>query len=239
MVPLPGEHAAGLALYNAVTDEQGNIQMNGGEPQFAKDRLIDEWKTDDLKAYTENYELSRKLTDRIKAFLGLAVNQSGFILDFENTYRKQGDEFVWLTWHTKAGERSAERISSGKTGVTGSTVQLWRTDDDKIIRITIYRNARNGSLEEDGQLPLNFEYQFNYRELADGIKSYDTLEGMHRIDYLPFTGIKDGRRVGNYVLVENEVPEGYEPAKPKALVIEENGSVQRFSLEIQKSLSPY
>ena len=161
MVPLPGEHAAGLALYNAVTDEQGNIQMNGGEPQFAKDRLIDEWKTADLKAYTENYELSRKLTDRIKAFLGLAVNQSGFILDFENTYRKQGDEFVWLTWHTKAGERSAERISSGKTGVTGSTVQLWRTDDDKIIRITIYRNARNGSLEEDGQLPLNFEYQFN------------------------------------------------------------------------------
>ena len=238
MVPLPGEHAAGLALYNAVTDEQGNIQMNGGEPQFAKDRLIDEWKTDDLKAYTENYELSRKLTDRIKAFLGLAVNQSGFILDFENTYRKQGDEFVWLTWHTKAGERSAERISSGKTGVTGSTVQLWRTDDDKIIRITIYRNARNGSLEEDGQLPLNFEYQFNYRELADGIKSYDTLEGMHRIDYLPFTGIKDGRRVGNYVLVENEVPEGYEPAKPKALVIEENGSVQRFSLEnTEKSVS--
>lgn len=98
----------------------------------------------------------------------------------------------------------------------GSTVQLWRTDDDKIIRITIYRNARNGSLEEDGQLPLNFEYQFNYRELADGIKSYDTLEGMHRIDYLPFTGIKDGRRVGNYVLVENEVPEGYEPAKPQS-----------------------
>ena len=27
-------------------------------------------------------------------------------------------------------------------------------------------------------------------------------------------------KVGNYVLVENEVPEGYEPAKPKALVIE-------------------
>lgn len=61
---------------------------------------------------------------------------------------------------------------------------------------------------------------------------------MHRIDYLPFTGIKDGRRVGNYVLVENEVPEGYEPAKPKALVIEENGSVQRFSLEnTEKSVS--
>ncbi len=78
--------------------------MNGGEPQFAKDRLIDEWKTDDLKAYTENYELSRKLTDRIKAFLGLAVNQSGFILDFENTYRKQGDEFCMADMAYKRGE---------------------------------------------------------------------------------------------------------------------------------------
>lgn len=231
MAPLPGDHAAGLALYKAETDEQGNIQMNEGEPQYAKDQLIDEWKTDDLKAYTENCELSQKLTDRIKAFLGIAANQSGFILDFENTYRKLGAEFVWLTWHTKAGEKSAERISSIKTGVTDGTVQLWKTDDGKIIRITIYRNVRNGSLDEDGQLPLNFEYQFNYRELAAGVKSYDTLEGIHRIDYLPFTDIKDGRKAGNYVLVETETPEGYEPAKPKALVLEEKGSVQRFSLE--------
>ena len=123
-------------------------------------------------------------------------------------------------------------------GVTDSSVQLWRTDDGKMIRITIYRNVHNGSLDEDGQLPLNFEYQFNYRELAAGLKSYDTLEGVHRIDYLPFTDIKDGRKVGNYVLVEAEVPEGFERTKPKAVVLEEKGSVQRFSLEnVEKYVS--
>ena len=238
MIPLPMEYSAGLALYRAETDEDGNIKMNGGEPQYVKDQLIDEWMTDDLKAYTEDYEISPKWLDRMKAFFGLAVNQSSFILDFENTYRKLGDNFVWLTWHTKAGKKSAERISSIKMDVTDSAVQLWRTDDGKMIRITIYRNVHNGSLDEDGQLPLNFEYQFNYRELAAGLKSYDTLEGVHRIDYLPFTDIKDGRKVGNYVLIEAEVPEGFERTKPKAVVLEENGSVQRFSLEnVEKYVS--
>ena len=37
--------------------------------------------------------------------------------------------------------------------------------------------------------------------------------------------------VGNYVLVETQVPEGYEAAKPKAITITETGAVQRFSLE--------
>ena len=87
----------------------------------------------------------------------------------------------------------------------------------------------NGATDDSGQLPLNFEYQFNYRELADMMKSYDTLEGMHRIDYLPFTDVRDGMKVGNYVLVETQVPEGYEAAKPKAITITETGAVQRFS----------
>ena len=60
--------------------------------------------------------------------------------------------------------------------MTDSTVQLWQTDEGKTIRITIYRNVTNGATDDSGQLPLNFEYQFNYRELADMMKSYDTLE---------------------------------------------------------------
>ena len=35
MVPLPGS-IAGLALYNAVTDEHGNIQMNGESRSLQK-----------------------------------------------------------------------------------------------------------------------------------------------------------------------------------------------------------
>ena len=86
----------------------------------------------------------------------------------------------------------------------------------------------NGATDDSGQLPLNFEYQFNYRELADMMKSYDTLEGMHRIDYLPFTDVRDGMKVGNYVLVETQVPEGYEAAKPKAITVPYNGSAWKI-----------
>ena len=46
-----------------------------------------------------------------------------------------------------------------------------------------------------------------------------------------FTDVRDGMKVGNYVLVETQVPEGYEAAKPKAITITETGAVQRFSLE--------
>ena len=230
MSQLLNDHAAGLALYRAKTDGNGNILIVDGQPQYDEAQLIEEWMTDDLSDYTENYETSTNFVDRIKNFLGFRGNTS-FIASFEEKYQEEGDQLVYITWQTKRGERSANRISDKQTGMTDSTVQLWQTDEGKTIRITIYRNVTNGATDDSGQLPLNFEYQFNYRELADMMKSYDTLEGMHRIDYLPFTDVRDGVGVGNYVLVETQVPEGYEAAKPKAITITETGAVQRFSLE--------
>ncbi len=235
---LPNSHAAGLALYEAKTDYSGNIVMAGGKPVFDREKKIIEWMTDDLTEYTEKTGKSTGLIDRIKALLGLSKNQSSFITDFEDAYREKGEALTYLTWYTKDGERTAERSESLQTGKgegmsngAGHTaVQTWITDAGKTIRITIYRNVKNGALDPDGKLPLNFEYQFNYKE-ENGIKSYDTLEGMHRIDYLPFNAEKDGKRVGNYVLVEEKTPDGFETADPKAIILEEIGSVQRISLE--------
>ena len=126
--------------------------------------------------------------------------------------------------------RSAERTGSTSTGKRESITQTWTTDTGTTIRITIYRNVTNGALDSDGKLPLIFEYQFNYKEY-DGIKSYDTLEGMHRFDYLPLNVETNGKKMGAYVLVEERVPDGFEPADPKVITLTETGAVQRVSLQ--------
>jgi uncharacterized surface anchored protein len=229
-VQLPNSHAAGLALYEAKSDKDGNILMDGGMPVYDEEKRVVGWTTDDLTEYTDKTEKSTGFMDRIKDLLGLAENQSGFITDFEAAYQEKGEGLISLTWYTKGGERTAERSESLQTGKGEGTIQTWVTDTGKKVRITIYRNVKNGALDPGGKLPLNFEYQFNY-EVSGGIKSYDTLEGMHRVDYLPFNAVKDGKMVGNYALVEEKTPVGFETADPKALTLTETGAVQRFSFE--------
>lgn len=227
---LPNDHAAGLALYEAKTDQEGNILMEGGKPQYDEPKKVDQWTTNDLTEYTELTEKSKKLADRMKGFLGLTDNKSSFLTDFEAAYREKGEDLTYLTWYTKDGNRSAERTENIPTGKGESITQTWTTDTGAAIRITIYRNVTNGALDSDGKLPLIFEYQFNYKE-NNGIKTYDTLEGMHRIDYLPLNAEKDGKKIGAYVLVEENVPGGFEPADPKAIILNETGAVQRVSLQ--------
>ena len=227
---LPNDHAAGLALYEAKTDQDGTILTEGGKPQYDESKKVDQWTTDDLTEYTELTLKSNKFADRIKGFLGLTNNKSSFLTDFEAAYRKKGESLTYLTWYTKDGERSAERTESIPTEKGENITQIWATDTGAAIRITIYRNVTNGSLDSDGKLPLNFEYQFNFKE-NNGIKAYDTLEGLHRLDYLPLNAEKDGKMIGSYVLVEEKVPDGFEPADPKAIVLTETGNVQRVSLQ--------
>ena len=57
---------------------------------------------------------------------------------------------------------------------------------------------------------------------------YDTVEGRHRIDYLPING---NDHHGYYVLVEKRVPAGFAAAEPKAIVIEETADIQLYGLE--------
>lgn len=208
MTPLPNSHRAELALYGKTAE---------------KTKLIDKWATDDLKEYTETTEKSEGFLARIKGLLGLSENQSSFITDFEASYRKKGEKFTYLTWYTKEGKRQAWRSGSIFAGRAEGAVQTWITDKGSTVRITVYRNVQNGSLDGNGKLPLIFEYQFNYKE-ENGIKSYDTLEGMHRIDYLPLN-------TETYVLAEVGIPEGFEAAEPKEFVLKETGNVRRISLE--------
>ncbi len=229
-VSLPNDYAAGLALFKAKTDSEGNILFENGKPMYDPTKKIEEWTTDDLTEYTEKTEINTSIIDRLKSFFRLSENQSSFITDFEAAYKESGKELTSITWHTKEGERTASLTRMVQSGNGEGITEIWTTDTGKTIRITIYRNVTNGSLDTDGQLPLNFEYQFNYKENGR-IKSYDTLERMHRIDYLPLDTEKGGKKIGTYVLVEETVPGGYEAADPKAIVLTESGEVQRFSLE--------
>ena len=229
-VSLSNDHTAGLSLYEAKTDSNGTILMENEKPVYDQTKRVDKWTTDDLTEYTEKTEISSNVMERLKALLGLSDNQSSFITDFEAAYKEKGQELTSLTWYTKGGERTATLTGIIQAGKGEGIVETWTTDTGKIIRITIYRNVKNGSLDSDGKLPLIFEYQFNYKENG-GIKSYDTLEGMHRLDYLPLNAEKDGKKIGAYVLVEETVPNGFEAADPKAIVLTETGDVQRFSLE--------
>ncbi|MFT4104987.1 MAG: SpaA isopeptide-forming pilin-related protein [Lacrimispora sp.] len=229
-IQLPNSHRAGLALYEARTDSNGNIMMEDGKPAYEEQKKVAAWTTDDLSEYTERTLKSNGFWDRLKDFFGFAENQSSFIMDFEAAYREKGDLLTSLTWYTKNGERTAQRMESLRTTNGEGVTQIWNTNSGKTIRITIYRNVTNGSLDTDGKLPLIFEYQFNYEE-SGGIKSYDTLEGLHRIDYLPLNAEKDGKRIGNYVLVEEAVPHGFETPDPKAIVLKETGDVQRISFK--------
>ena len=229
-VQLPNDHAAGLALYEAKTDQNGNIIMEGGIPVYDETKQVDSWTTDDLKEYTEKIDISKSLWDKLKDFFRISENQSSFLTVFEAAYKEKGNSLTSITWYTSQGERKASLTSTASSGQGEGIVQTWTTDAGKTIRITIYRNVKNGSLDRDGHLPLIFEYQFNYKE-QNGIKSYDTLEGMHRIDYLPLNAERDGKRVGNYILVEEKVPDGFETPDPKAIVLTETGNVQRISFE--------
>ena len=229
-VSLSNDHAAGLSLYEAKTDSNGTILMENEKPVYDQTKRVDKWTTDDLTEYTEKTEISSNVMERLKALLGLSDNQSSFITDFEAAYKEKGQELTSLTWYTKSGERTATLTGIIQAGKGEGIVETWTTDTGKTIRITIYRNVKNGSLDSDGKLPLIFEYQFNYKENG-GIKSYDTLEGMHRLDYLPLNVEKNGKKIGAYVLVEETVPNGFEAADPKPIVLKETGDVQRFSLE--------
>ncbi len=228
MQPMPNDHKAGLALYEAKTDNQGNIITINGIPQYDNSKKITAWETDDLKEYTTVYKKTQTFTQWTKNLFSTRNKESSFLTDFEAAYKAKGNELVYITWETEAGQRYANLTESRETAQSEGITQIWTTDAGKIIRITIYRNVKNGALEE-GKLPLIFEYQFNYRE-ENGVKSYDTLEGLHRIDYLPFNTDKDGQLIGNYVLVEESTPEGYGTADPKAVILTETGDVQRYSL---------
>jgi len=109
------------------------------------------------------------------------------------------------------------------TRVSGnSTYQIWKTNLAKYIQLCVYAD---NDFDSTGNQKFVCEYKFNYQNDYTGIYknmvSYDTVDGLHRFDYIP---------AGDYFLHESDVPEGFMQAADKQMEVKETGDVQQYSM---------
>ena len=242
---LPNSHAARLGLFPAVTDPDGNPVTENGIPLYQGEAPVEIWTTDDCRQYTALTDLAAYqkwgIWDRLKSLFGAGRSRySGFEHDYEKMYREYGTGFDELHWYYTDGpnggagelpnlrEGAAWLKESREADRSGCVTQLWQREDGREIRITVSpeQNPLTGEA-------LIFEYQYHYRKLAGNVVSYDTREGCHRIDYIPWDAALDASAKGGaaYVLAEVKTPEGYQPAEPKLIMIHETAGIQMYGME--------
>lgn len=203
---LGNEHAAELSLYEAEFNDDGII-FEAGIPRYDSSKMAARWTTDDCRRYSEG--------------------KNSFVNSYEKMFKEYRNSFSTFTWNDGMQEIKSERIQEDATDKNESVRQLWKLSSGKQVLVQATKN-----LQPTGKSGYSFDYKFNYEILAGDMAGYDTAEGMHRIDYLPFNGIsKDGSKKGFYCLVETKSPVGYAMEKPKAVVIEETADVQLYALK--------
>ena len=201
---LPNKYAAELTLYEALTDENGIITDENGIPVYDRDRKVTSWKTEDAKAYTEG--------------------EDSFLECYKKLYEEYKTGFNSLTWYGyNARKQEEETTEKGE-----SVRQLWDLGNGSQVLIQVTRN-----LKKEGKAGYDYEFLWNYR-VEGSLISYDTSDGIHRIDYLTVneTDINSGtKKKGYYVLVETKTPEGYQKAEPKPVIVDETAEIQLYGLE--------
>ena len=108
-------------------------------------------------------------------------------------------------------------------------MKLWNLGNGSQVLVQVTKN-----LQLDGKAGYSYDFRWNYQ--AEGtLVSYDTSDGIHRIDYLPLNPTKNdlasNRKKGYYVLVETKTPSGYQKAAPKPVIVEETAEIQLYGLE--------
>lgn len=205
---------AEFTLYEAQTDAFGNVIYKDGKPQYDRSEVTDTWVSSDGSEYKE------------------------FIPAFEEMYRQYGTQpGTSVTWEAGTKTCTARLVQAEQTDWSGgadhpgstlpgtihptAAVLIFRTDDGKDIRITVYGETMNRQGKD-----FTYEYQFDYRRLPginEYANSYQTLAGIRRLDYLP---------VGkSYVLVESGVPQGFAQAEDMVITVMDTADVQRWHVE--------
>ncbi len=204
-VPVKG---AGFALYEAMTDERGQVVWRDGQPVCDRDRLMAVWETGDGKIYEE------------------------FTQAFEQMYRDYGTGGRSLAWVTDGKEHRADYVSHsqiegllGDPAFPASAEMFFLADGGQTIRILVYEQHDNRQGRD-----FTYEYQFDYKKLPDispCAVSYETQDRVRRLDYLP-----PGKE---YVLVETRPPAGYGKAEDRLIKVEDTAQIQRHRILNQES----
>lgn len=202
---LPNAYAAELTLYEAVTDENGIVMEADGTPRYDREKRVTSWKTEDAKAYSQGSD--------------------SFAARYQKLYAEYHTRFNAVTWCGYTAEKQEETATEQGESVR----QLWNLGNGSQVLVQVTKN-----LQLDGKAGYSYDFRWNYQ--AEGtLVSYDTSDGIHRIDYLPLNPTKNdlasNRKKGYYVLVETKTPSGYQKAAPKPVIVEETAEIQLYGLE--------
>ena len=209
---LTNAYAANLTLYEAVTDDKGIVMEADGTPRYDREKRVTSWRTEDAKAYSQGSD--------------------SFAECYQKLYAEYKTGFNTVRWCGYTAEKQEETCTEQGESVR----QLWKLGNGSQALVQVTKN-----LQPDGKAGYSYDFRWNYR--TEGrLVSYDTSDGIHRIDYLPVNPTKadlaSGRRKGYYVLVETKTPDGYQKAAPKPVIVEETAEIQLYGLE-NKAKSVY
>ena len=202
---LPNAYAAELTLYEAVTDENGIVMEADGTPRYDREKRVTSWKTEDAKAYSQGSD--------------------SFAARYQKLYAEYHTRFNTVAWCGYTAEKQEETATEQGESVR----QLWKLGNGSQVLVQVTKN-----LQPDGKAGYSYDFRWNY-QTEGTLVSYDTSDGIHRIDYLPLNPTKNdlasNRKKGYYVLVETKTPSGYQKAAPKPVIVEETAEIQLYGLE--------
>ena len=154
-----------------------------------------------------------------------AKGSDSFAARYQKLYEEYHTRFNTVAW---CGY-TAEKLEETATEQGESVRQLWNLGNGSQVLVQVTKN-----LQPDGKAGYSYDFRWNY-QTEGTLVSYDTSDGIHRIDYLPLNPTKNdlasNRKKGYYVLVETKTPSGYQKAAPKPVIVEETAEIQLYGLE--------
>ena len=176
-----------------------------GTPRYDREKRVTSWKTEDAKAYSQGSD--------------------SFATRYQELYAEYHTRFNTVAWCGYTAEKQEETATEQGESVR----QLWNLGNGSQVLVQVTKN-----LQPDGKAGCSYDFRWNY-QTEGTLVSYDTSDGIHRIDYLPLNPTKNdlasNRKKGYYVLVETKTPSGYQKAAPKPVIVEETAEIQLYGLE--------